>query len=57
MRVIINGVVAGPAEHPRLAYLSQHQWKLVANTEDYGMTNQHQHQHRHHRIAEYQVTS
>jgi hypothetical protein len=24
MRVIINGVVAGPAEHPRLAYLSQH---------------------------------
>src|SRR4030081_2201841 len=28
MRVIINGVVAGLAEHPRLAYLSQHQWKL-----------------------------
>jgi hypothetical protein len=24
MRVIINGVVSGPAEHPRLAYLSQH---------------------------------
>jgi hypothetical protein len=24
MRVIINGVVAGLAEHPRLAYLSQH---------------------------------
>ena len=24
MRVIINGVIAGSAEHPRLAYLSQH---------------------------------
>jgi hypothetical protein len=27
MRVIINGVVASPAEHPRLAYLSQHRDK------------------------------
>jgi hypothetical protein len=30
MRVIINGVVAGLAEHPRLAYLSQQiPYKLV----------------------------
>jgi hypothetical protein len=28
MRVIINGVVAGLAEHPRLAYLSQQQYLL-----------------------------
>jgi hypothetical protein len=43
----------GPAERYHYAGIL----RPVANTEDYGMTNQHQHQHRHHRIAEYQVTS